>query len=234
MDNFNAFHQEEFPTVLSPNESHMACLLLLDTSGSMDGDPIKQLNKALNEFKETVCKDPRTRERVDIAVVEFNDSPTVRQGFVPIPEMNTFSLKAGGGTNMTAAFRTAIPMIKERTRILKKAGAQPYKPWIVLISDGFDNNIREISQEIAQQSKEGKLKVIALGVEGYDSDTLHELAPGGVIKLHGYNFSEFFDWLHKSFAVISSKSPGEPVVGEMLTENMDIDPKKDTTNILNN
>mgnify|MGYP001322723285 CR=1 FL=1 len=233
MDNFNAFRQEEFPTVLSPNESHIACLLLLDTSGSMVDEPIKQLNMALNEFKETGCQDPLTRERVDIAIVEFNDSPKTRQEFVPFPDMKAIQLKAGGGTDMTSAFRAAIPMVKERTRILKKAGAQPYKPWIVLISDGFDKNIEVISQEIAKQREEGKLHVIALGVEGYDSDTLHKLAPNCVIKLLGYNFSEFFNWLWKSFAVISTSAPGQKVVGPQLSENLEIDPKKDTTNLIN-
>lgn len=40
---------DEMPTIISTNESHMACLFLLDTSGSMiNGDAITSLNAIRN------------------------------------------------------------------------------------------------------------------------------------------------------------------------------------------
>ena len=40
----------ETPRVAAPNEPHLACVLLLDTSGSMSGEPINSLNRAINDF----------------------------------------------------------------------------------------------------------------------------------------------------------------------------------------
>ena len=48
---------DETPTIISANEPHMACLFILDTSGSKSGDAIKSLNKGINRFKDDVCKD---------------------------------------------------------------------------------------------------------------------------------------------------------------------------------
>lgn len=60
-------YSEDLPKIVSPNEPHMACLILNDKSGSMGGTsgdsvlPIDALNDALNQFKAGVCKDNRTR-----------------------------------------------------------------------------------------------------------------------------------------------------------------------------
>ena len=45
------FDDDVAPKILNANESHMACLMLLDTSRSMAGTPIEELNKGLNKFR---------------------------------------------------------------------------------------------------------------------------------------------------------------------------------------
>ena len=37
-------------SMASPNEAHMACVLLLDTSASMEGESIRSLNEAVARF----------------------------------------------------------------------------------------------------------------------------------------------------------------------------------------
>ena len=54
------------------SEPHVACCLLVDTSGSMQGSKIDELNRALQHFKKDVCADPLSAKRVDVCVVEFN------------------------------------------------------------------------------------------------------------------------------------------------------------------
>ena len=52
-------------------EPHLACVLLLDVSGSMSGEPIWNLNKAIRRFNEQVRPDDIAKKRVDVAVVTF-------------------------------------------------------------------------------------------------------------------------------------------------------------------
>ncbi len=218
------FNDDVMPRILNANESHMACLMLLDTSGSMSGTPIDELNKGLNKFREDVCKDDTTKEVLDVAVVEFNSNERVVQNFVPVPYMEPVNLSAGGGTNMTPAIRTAINMVNERSKFYAETGTQPYKPWIILISDGApQDDITQIAGEIRNMEENGKLKFFSLGVGGYDSDTLHKLSGPKVMKLAGYDFTGFFDWVNKSMRSVSVTAPGDVPQGIPLPADVDKD-----------
>lgn len=216
----------ETPRIINPSEPHMACLLLLDTSGSMSGDPIANLNEAINVFKSEVLKDEKTRNIVDIAIVEFNDETNIVQEFVPIEQLNPVELHAGGTTEMGDAILTAINMVDARSKFYYQTGTVPYKPWIVMISDGGPtDDITEAVKKIKDHEESGKVKVFALGVEGYDPQTLHRLAGKKVMRLQGYSFEKFFDWLNKSMRNMSKVAPGETPKAEPLPEDVD----KDTT-----
>ncbi len=131
---------DDVPTIVNASEPHMACLFLLDTSGSMEGEPIAELNAGVNQFKVGVCEDKTTRDVLDIAIVEFNSTHRVVQEFVPIEYMEPVNLQAGGGTNMSPAIQTAIDMVNERSRFYRRSGTEPYKPWSNMISYGAPQN----------------------------------------------------------------------------------------------
>jgi von willebrand factor, type A len=215
---------EDIPTIVNASEPHMACMLLLDTSGSMGGEPIRELNEGLNKFKLDVCEDKTTRDVLDIAIVEFNSGFNVVQEFVPIEYMEPVNLEARNGTNMSPAIQKAIDMVNERSRYYRRSGTEPYKPWIIMISDGApQDDITEIVKVIQDMEENEKLKFFSLGVEGYDSQTLHRLSGPKVMKLKGYDFSSFFDWVNKSMRSVSVSSPGEKPKGVPLPENVDKD-----------
>lgn len=214
---------DDVPTIVNASEPHMACLLLLDTSGSMYGDPINELNTALNKFKVEVCDDKTTRDVLDIAIVEFNTNTNVVQEFTPVEFMKPVNLQADGGTNMAPAIQLAIDMVNERSRFYRRSGTEPYKPWIIMISDGFGGDISTISQVIHDMEAKDKLKFFSLGVEGYDSKTLHQLSGDKVMKLTGYDFTSFFNWVNKSMRSVSISSPGEKPKGVPLPQNVDKD-----------
>jgi len=52
-------------------EPRCACLLLLDTSGSMQGAKIAQLNAGLADFGRQLRADSMAAKRVEVAVVTF-------------------------------------------------------------------------------------------------------------------------------------------------------------------
>ena len=153
------------PQIVNASEPHMACLFLLDTSGSMQGEPIDELVSALNRFKIEVCEDKTTRDVLDVAIVEFNSTVNVVQEFVPIEYMEPVSLMARGGTDMNGGLRTAIDIIIERGRFYRRSGTQPYCPWIVMITDGYPNDsIDNVAEEILSLDQQDKLRLWSLAV----------------------------------------------------------------------
>lgn len=215
------------PEIAAANEPHLACVLLLDTSGSMSGKPIDNLNEALNTFKKHVSMDDMAKKRVDIAIVEFNDEVRVVQDFSPIISMEPVRLEAKGLTSMGKGIETAIDMVKERTKFYASLGTPMFKPWIFMITDGaptddVTNAVRRIKDEESKGSH-GKLKFFALGVGRYDRELLSALSKR-VMELTDTKFEGIFDWMSESMVAISvSRVEEEPRLPD-LPENARIIP----------
>ena len=226
--------QETFtPQIAAPNEPHLACVLLLDTSGSMDGTPINSLNQALQDFKYKVSMDEMAQKRVDIAIVEFNSGTRVVQDFTPISRMEPVTLQATGTTAMGEGINTAIDMVKERNRFYSTMGTPVFKPWIFMITDGgptddIEGAIQRIQLEESKGSH-GKLKFFALGVSGYDKDTLFRIT-NRVMELKDTDFSGIFNWMSESMVAISVSRVGDEVPLPTLPENArKADPSRDVS-----
>ena len=217
----------ETPRVAAPNEPHLACVLLLDTSGSMSGEPINSLNRAINDFKAKTSMDDLAQKRVDIAIIEFTDVATVVQDFTPISQMEPIQLEAGGCTAMGAAINLAIDKVKERNRFYASMGTPCFKPWIFMITDGCPtDDITMAAQRIQEEENKGshgKLKMFALGITGYDKDTLFRLTKR-VMALDDTDFSGIFNWMSESMVAISVSRVGEDVQLGNLPDNAKVIP----------
>ena len=230
MEQFNFFN-ETAPAIVNASEHHMALLFLVDTSGSMgaripgtNSSPINELNNALNRFKAEVCKDEHTKDILDVAIISFNGEYKIIQEFSPIEYMKPVELVAEGVTYMSGALETAVNMVTERSRFYRRSGAEPYKPWVVLISDGEPmDSIDEMVTKINNMVEEEKLAFWSLAVEGANTEVLHRLSGRRVLKLSGYDFSGFLDWANKSMRAVSQSSPGEKVKGQELPPSVTID-----------
>ena len=75
-------------------EPRCPCVLLLDTSGSMQGPPVAALNEGLRVFKNDLSKDPVASRRVEVAVVTFDSAVNVVQDFVTADQFQPPSLTA--------------------------------------------------------------------------------------------------------------------------------------------
>lgn len=205
-----------------PNEPHLACVLLLDTSGSMCGEPINILNTAINQFKIEISMDTIAQRRIDIAIISFNDTVNIIQHFTPIFMMEPVILTAGGGTSMGLGIQKSIDLVKERNRFYHKMGTPCFKPWIFMITDGYPtDNIEDAILRIKNEENKGsvgKLKFFALGVGNYDKTTLFRLT-SRVMELRDTNFTSIFNWLSASMVAISVSRPGDEASLTPLPEN---------------
>src|SRR5437660_9707447 len=93
-------------------EPRCPCVLLLDTSGSMNGKPIQALNEGLAAFREELLQDALARRRVEVAVVTFGGEVTVRQDFVTVDGFTPPGLEAGGLTPMGGVVQQGLEVIE--------------------------------------------------------------------------------------------------------------------------
>jgi uncharacterized protein YegL len=117
-------------------EPRCPCILLLDTSGSMQRAPIEALNWGLQTFKDDLMRDPVAPERVEVAVVTFDNDVTVVQDFVTAYRFEAPRLECQGMTHMAAGINTALDMLQARKDRYNQSGAPYYRPWGLMITDG--------------------------------------------------------------------------------------------------
>lgn len=199
------------PEFVENPENRCPVVLLLDTSSSMSGEPIDELNRGVSIFKEEVLKDTKASLSVEVAIATFGPVQLV-QDFVTIPEFTPPTLEANGLTPMGAAIEFGLDAIESRKEIYKANGIQYYRPWIFLITDGAPTDAWEnAARRVREGEAEGKFCFFTVAVEGADMDTLKEIntVERPPILLNGLDFKSLFVWLSTSMKRVSSAKVGE-------------------------
>jgi uncharacterized protein YegL len=187
-----------------------ACVLLLDTSGSMDGPPILALNQGLAALQSDLQEDPLARRRVEIAIVTFGGSVQRVQEFVTAGSFAAPTLSAGGVTPMGEAMALGLQLVKARKAEYKAGGVPYYRPWIFLITDGEPtDDWQSAAQMIQADIAANALTCFAVGVGGEANLGVLSAITPRVLKLDGLKFRELFLWLSQSQKGVSGSKVGQ-------------------------
>ena len=193
-------------------EPRVACVLLLDVSGSMSGAPITELNDALQTFKGTLLVDSLASKRAEIAIVTFGGHVQTVQDFATVDRFYPPTLAADGATPMGQAIQTGIDLVKARKQTYKSNGITYYRPWIFMITDGEPTDSwQSVAEQIRQGEDSQSFVFFAVGVENANMDVLAKISKRAPLKLKGIYFRELFLWLSSTMKAVSQSSPGDKV-----------------------
>jgi len=196
-------------------EPRCACLLVLDVSGSMDGERIKALNEGLQVFQESLQKDELASKRVEVGIVTFGGTPEIIQDFVTADQFQAPRLQVRGDTPMGAAVQQALDMLEARKKAYNDNGIAYYRPWLFLITDGAPTDEWHNAARRAYQAEEAKkVAFFTVGVTGADFNVLAQFSPRKPNELKGVHFQEMFVWLSRSTQAVAHSKPGDQVALE--------------------
>ena len=176
---------------------------LLDTSGSMRGEPIQALNNALSGMINTLRSDAQALDSLWISIITFDRE--VKE-IVPLTELVSFQLPEitcpQSGPTHTGK---ALEMLHEKVKsvIIKGSPTQKgdWKPLLFLFTDGKPNDLqlyREMTPKI-KASDFGAIVCCAAGPMADDS-LLKELTDN-VVHLDSADSStlkQFFKWVSET------------------------------------
>ena len=212
-------HDENF-------EQKCLCVLVLDTSYSMDDGSIDEVNAGLKRFQDELLKDKTTRDRLEVAIVTFDsDVKTIQQPAL-LTDFSMPTLECNGSTCMIDGISEAIDIVENRKQYYKSHGIPYYRPWIVMMTDGYpdsDQDVDGMSSRIkdAHQHKEFVFMGVGVG-DSISEDVLKQLAQSDFppMKMQAVKFCEFFTWLSNSMSGVSN-STGTDVTIPNPTEWLD-------------
>ncbi len=209
----NNFIDEMIPYVEFADNANerTPCVLVLDCSGSMRGEPIKQLNAGLKALERELKEDIDASSRVQLLIIKAfgKDETEVSADWVDAMNFTAPEMVAGGLTPLGKAMELALQKIEEQKCLYDSCGITSKRPWIFLISDGepTDYDWESVAQKCCLAQKNKKVVIHAVGTEEANLEKLAKFSLNSPKRLSGLKFTEFFLWLSRSVSCISKAAP---------------------------
>jgi uncharacterized protein YegL len=198
-------------------EPRCPCVLLLDVSKSMRGEPIRALNDGLLAFRDDLVQDALARRRVEVSVVTFGGDVRVVQNFVTVDDFAAPVLQADGLTTpMGSGIHKALDLLDARKGQYRAHGVSYYRPWVFLITDGTPtgetaDTLRKAARRVHAGETEKHLAFFGVGVGRANMGFLAKIGVRLPIYLKGLRFVDLFVWLSRSTQQVAHSQVGDQV-----------------------
>lgn len=180
--------------------------LLLDTSGSMMGEPIEAVKVGMQTMVSTLRKEPYALETAYLSVITFESSANQ---LVPLTEIAAFqapSIAASGATALGEALALLADKIDSEVVRSTAEVKGDWKPLVFLMTDGLptDDWLKGLNR--LKRAKTGMIVACAAG-HGADTTILKQITEV-VVSLDSADettIKAFFKWVTGSIATSSQK-----------------------------
>ena len=185
--------------------------LLLDTSGSMKGEPIESVKSGIGAMVAALRQDPHALESLYLSIITFDrEIKTI----LPLSSLETLQMPViacpeSGPTHLGAALETLCQRVA--AEVLRTQGEQKgdWRPLLFLMTDGVPSDIQLYREMIPKVRELGFASIIACaaGPKARKED-LVPLADHVVTldTMDGNGFANFFRWVSASVAAGSASA----------------------------
>ncbi|MES2886686.1 MAG: VWA domain-containing protein [Pseudomonadota bacterium] len=183
--------------------------ILLDTSGSMRGEPIHAVNVGLQAMLSALRQDPSALESVHLCVMTFDAQakvvfPLTALENVQLPEIQ---VPDSGPTFLGAALELLIDSLDRDLRKTTADAKGDWRPLVFVMTDGSPTDIQVFEEAIPQLKKRdlGNVVACAAGPKA-KQEYLLQLTDKVVTldTMDSTSFASFFKWVSASVAVGTS------------------------------
>jgi uncharacterized protein YegL len=180
--------------------------LLLDTSGSMSGEPIEAVKNGVQVLVSTLRQDPYALETAFLSIITFDSA--ARQ-IVPLTELATFQIpafSASGCTELGAALALLADKIEAEVGKTTAQVKGDWKPIVFIMTDGSPTDDWKKGLERLKKVRTGLVIACAAG-QGADTSVLKQITEV-VVQLDTADASTikaFFKWVSASVSTGSQK-----------------------------
>lgn len=198
------------------NMRRLPVYLLLDTSGSMNGEPIEAVKNGVQVMISSLRQNPQAIETAYISIITFDNE--ARQ-IVPLTDLASFQmvdLKATGTTALGSALKLLSTRIDEEVARTTPEQKGDWKPLVFIMTDGVPTDDWQSGMVEFRKRKTALTVACAAGSKA-DTGALKQITDN-VVSLDtadAHTISRFFTWVSASIGVSSTKieHSGKDVTG---------------------
>lgn len=180
--------------------------LLLDTSGSMTGEPIEAVKNGVQMMMHSLRQNPQAIETAYVSIITFDNEA---KQIVPLTDLASFQMvdiKAQATTALGAAL--GLLADKMETEIIKTTTEQKgdWKPLTFIMTDGVPTDDWQQGFNKLKAVNKGLIVACAAG-SGADDSILKQITDS-VVRLDSADsdsISKFFQWVTASISTTSTK-----------------------------
>lgn len=204
--------------------------LLLDTSGSMYGEPIEAVKNGVQTLTSTLRSDPYALETAYISILTFN---TTAQQVTPLTELAQFqqpNLEASGCTALGGVLSLVAQKVDQEVTKTTAEVKGDWRPLVFIMTDGAPTDNLEDGLAEFKKRKYGMVVACAAG-QGASIDTLKKITEN-VVQLDtadSATIKAFFKWVSAS---ISTSSKSVEDTGAEATTMSELPPPPPEVNIV--
>lgn len=180
--------------------------LVIDTSGSMNGEPIEAVKNGVQVMISSLRQNPQAIETAFISVITFGSTATQLMPLTDLASFQIPDIKAGGTTSLGAAL--SLVAGKLDTEVAKTTTEQKgdWKPLVFIMTDGVPTD--NWQNGLAEFKKRKTAYTVACAA-GHSADTsILKQITDNVVSLDTASsaaISKFFAWVTASIGVTSTR-----------------------------
>ena len=180
--------------------------LLLDTSGSMTGEPIEAVKNGVQMMVHSLRQNPQAIETAFVSIITFDSEAKQLIPLTDLASFQTVDLKAAGTTALGAALSLLADKLENELTKTTLEQKGDWKPIVFIMTDGVPTDDWQAGFQKLKAVKKGLIVGCAAG-NNADDKVLKEIADQ-VVRLSNTDadsIGKFFQWVSASIATTSTK-----------------------------
>ena len=202
---------------------------MIDTSGSMRGEPIESVKVGIESMIAGLRQDPYALETACISIITYDSEARVELPLTPLDELQLpeMAVPESGATMMGAALELLCRQVDSEVRLSTPERKGDWMPLLFLMTDGKPSDLSAFNRAVVQVKQKHFASIVACAA-GMQAkvEYLQKLTDKvfSLDTLDGNTFKQFFQW------VTGIIQEGNRSIG--ATDEMVLPPPPDEVNLI--